>query len=146
MLDITTQNKIERLLELYKIYQHLGNVDDKSLRQCLGSIMRFDTPLVWLGYKTKAYCGTTHAINTIADLRVHCSDPDDICAKRFNFIRDIINVSDDENIISVLWNDPLNFSRLSSQDLVSDWIAHEFYEVDGRICKWENYRCKLAPL
>jgi hypothetical protein len=143
MLDSTTQNKIERLVSLYKIYNKL---DDEYLRSHVSDIMRFDTPLVWIGYKANAYCGTGHAINTVADLRAHCNDPEDICGKRFDFVACIINAVDNQNPISILWEDQNVFAMLSSQDLINDWMRYEFYEVDGRICKWESYRGTLGSL
>jgi hypothetical protein len=146
MLNLEAQNKVNRLLNLYEIYKRLKNVEDKSLRDSLSDIMRFDTPIVWVGYKTLAYRGTKNEIKTIADLKAHCSDPDDICAKRFRYISNIVNAVGDSSPISVLWEEPAIFAKLSTQDVLAGWVSHEFHEVDGRICKWENYRGTLASL
>lgn len=146
MLNLEVQNKVNHLLNLYEIYKRLKNVEDKSLRDSLSDIMRFDTPLVWVGYKTLAYRDTKYEIKTITDLKDHCSDPDDICAKRFRYISNIINEVDDSSPISVLWEKSEIFAKLSTQDLLIGWVTHEFHEVDGRICKWENYRGTLASL
>lgn len=146
MLSLEIQNKVDRLLNLYEIYQRLKSEDDKSLRDSLSEIMRFDSPLVWVGYKANAYRGTQYEINTVADLRAHCDDPDDICAKRFSFISNIIDGVGDSNSISFLWEDVETFRKLSAQDLLIGWLKYEFHEVDGRICKWENYRGTLKAL
>jgi hypothetical protein len=146
MMDNTTQNQVDRLIALYKVYKIVESSGEKELLEHLSDIMRFDTPLVWLAYKFFAYQDTNHAIMTIADLRMHCSDPDDICAKRFRFVKEMIDTISDKELVSFAWENADTASALRSKDLVDAWRTCEFFETNGHICKWQNDRGTLESI
>jgi hypothetical protein len=143
MMDNTTQNQVDRLIALYKVYKIVESTGEQGLLEHVSDIMRFDTPLVWLAYKFLAYQDTKQAINTIEDLRMHCSDPEDLCAKRFHFVEEIIDTIPNNELISFAWENTEVASALRSKDLVDAWRTYEFFETNGHICKWQNDRGTL---
>ncbi len=146
MMDSTTQNQVDRLLALYKVYKIIEGSGEKGLLEHVGDIMRFDTPLVWLAYKFFAYQNSKDEIKTIGDLHAHCSDPDDICAKRFQFVKAIIDSAADNESISYLWENVETVMALRAKELVDAWRGFEFYEMNGHICKWQNDRGTLEAI
>lgn len=49
--------------------------------------MTFSNHTIWLMYKYKAYRNTKKALNTLGDLAAHCAPVDDICHKRWEFLK-----------------------------------------------------------
>lgn len=144
----------ERRLALAK----LKNSDVKQTRteledlrhnqQQLSDDMTFDTPLVWVMYKFEAYQDEAQPIQTIHDFRLHCSKPDYICTKRFIFLnahlcsngqRSLIDSKKypDEMLLSEIF--PLLGEIEQDEVFLSNWRAHEYYQEDGAIKKWQNY-------
>lgn len=138
MMDRTTQNRVDRLIDLYKTYKIIETSGDHALLSSIGDSIRFETPLIWLVYKFLAYQGTAQEIKTIADLRAHCSHPGDLCMKRYEFVKHILNSISEQNSISFLWENTDITSMLCSKKFVDAWRRYEFYEIDGVICKWQN--------
>ena len=144
----------ERRLALAK----LKNGDVKQIRielddlrhsqQRLSDTMTFDTPLVWVMYKFEAYQDEAQPIRTMHDFRLHCSKPDYICTKRFIFLnahlcsngqRPLTDRKQypDEMLLSEIF--PLLREIGQDEVFMSSWHAHEHYQEDGAIKKWQNY-------
>lgn len=117
-------------------------------QQRLSDIMMFDTPLVWVMYKFEAYQDEAQPIRTMHDFRLHCSKPGYICTKRFIFLNAHLCSNGQRPLIdSKKYPDEMLLSEIFSllgeieQDKVflSNWRAHEYYQEDGAIKKWQNY-------
>ena len=117
-------------------------------QQQLSDDMMFDTPLVWVMYKFEAYQDEAQPIRTMHDFRLHCSKPGYICTKRFIFLnahlcsngQHLLTDSEqysDEMLLSEIF--PLLGEIGQDEVFMSSWHAHEYYQEDGAIKKWQNY-------
>ena len=117
-------------------------------QQQLSDDMMFDTPLVWVMYKFEAYQDEAQPIRTMHDFRLHCSKPGYICTKRFIFLNAHLcsngqcPLTDgeqypDEMLLSEIF--PLLGEIGQDEVFMSNWRAHEYYQEDGAIKKWQNY-------
>lgn len=148
LLDLSKNNEIldENRLNTSKI---LDKINILQLRQkTLWESMKYDNPFIWLDYKIKAYEWSEKSITTIKDLLKHCESPTYICHKRLQFLAKIlkndfnIDVFDEKNL-------DLNIYDLIKKDVLSEiitnnnymkiWFEYEYFEVDGRVAKWENF-------
>ena len=122
--------------------------DLQHSQQQLSDDMTFDTPLVWVMYKFEAYQDEAQPIRTMHDFRLHCSKPGYICTKRFIFInahlcsngqRPLTDSKKypDEMLLSEIF--PLLSEIERDKNFLSNWRAHEYYQEDGAIKKWQNY-------
>ena len=117
-------------------------------QQQLSDDMTFDTPLIWVMYKFEAYKDEAQPIRTMHDFRLHCSKPGYICTKRFRFLnahlcsngqRPLTDSEQypDEMLLSEIF--PLLSEIEQDEVFLSSWRAHEYYQEDGAIKKWQNY-------
>lgn len=117
-------------------------------QQQLSDDMTFDTPLVWVMYKFEAYKDEAQPIRTMHDFRLHCSKPGYICTKRFIFLnahlcsngqRPLTGSKQypDEMLLSEIF--PLLGEIEQDEVFLFSWRAHEYYQEDGAIKKWQNY-------
>ena len=117
-------------------------------QQQLSDTMTFDTPLIWVMYKFEAYQDEAQPIQTMHDFRLHCSKPGYICTKRFIFLNAHLcsngqcPLTDgeqypDEMLLSEIF--PLLGEIGQDEVFMSNWRAHEYYQEDGAIKKWQNY-------
>lgn len=117
-------------------------------QQRLSDTMTFDTPLIWVMYKFEAYKDEAQPIRTMYDFRLHCSKPGYICTKRFIFLnahlcsngqRPLTDSKKypDEILLSEIF--PLLDEIEQDEVFLSSWRAHEYYQEDGAIKKWQNY-------
>ena len=117
-------------------------------QQQLSDDMTFDTPLIWVMYKFEAYQDEAQPIRTMHDFRLHCSKPGYICTKRFIFLnaylcsngqRPLTNSEQypDEMLLREIF--PLLGEIEQDEVFMSSWRAHEYYQEDGAIKKWQNY-------
>ena len=117
-------------------------------QQQLSDAMTFDTPLVWVMYKFEAYQDEAQPIQTMHDFRLHCSKPGYICTKRFTFLNTHLcnngqcPLADDERypdkmLLSEIF--PLLGEIERDEVFVSIWRAHEYYQEDGIVKKWQDY-------
>ena len=144
----------ERRLALAKLKNsgvkqiQIGLDDLRHNQQQLSDDMTFDTPLVWVMYKFEAYQDEAQPIQTIHDFRLHCSKPGYICTKRFIFLNAHLcsngqrPMTDskkypDEMLLSEIF--PLLGKIEQDEVFMSSWHAHEYYQEDGAIKKWQNY-------
>ena len=122
--------------------------DLRHSQQQLSDDMTFDTPLVWVMYKFEAYQDEAQPIRTMHDFRLHCSKPGYICTKRFIFLNAHLcsngqrSLTDseqysDEMLLSEIF--PLLGEIEQDEVFMSSWHAHEHYQEDGAIKKWQNY-------
>ena len=122
--------------------------DLRHEQQQLSDDMTFDTPLVWVMYKFEAYQDEAQPIKTMHDFRLHCSKPGYICTKRFIFLnahlcsngQHLLTDSKkypDEMLLSEIF--PLLSKIEQDEAFLSSWRAHEYYQEDGAIKKWQNY-------
>lgn len=145
----------ERRLALAKLKNsdveqiRIGLDDLRYSQQQLSDDMTFDTPLVWVMYKFEAYQDEAQPIRTMHDFRLHCSKPGYICTKRFIFLNAHLcsNVQNslmdrkqypDEMLISEIF--PLLSEIERDKNFLSNWRAHEYYQEDGAIKKWRDYK------
>ena len=117
-------------------------------QQQLSDDMMFDTPLVWVMYKFEAYQDEAQPIRTMHDFRLHCSKPGYICTKRFIFLnahlcsngQHLLTDSEqysDEMLLSEIF--PLLGEIEQDEAFLSNWRAHEYYQEDDVIKKWQDY-------
>jgi hypothetical protein len=82
------------------------------------------------------------------DFRLHCSKPGYICTKRFTFLNThLCNngqclLTDDERypdkmLLSEIF--PLLGEIEQDEAFLSSWRAHEYYQEDGIVKKWQDY-------
>ena len=145
----------ERRLALAKLKNSSGEqirieLDDlRHSQQQLSDGMTFDTPLVWVMYKFEAYQDETQPIRTMHDFRLHCSKPGYICTKRFIFLnahlcsngqRPLTDSKKypDEMLLSEIF--PLLGEIEQDEVFLSNWRAHEYYQEDDVIKKWQDYK------
>ena len=123
--------------------------DLRHSQQQLSDDMTFDTPLVWVMYKFEAYQDEAQPIRTMHDFRLHCSKPGYICTKRFIFLNAHLcsngqcPLTDgeqypDEMLLSEIF--PLLSEIERDKNFLSNWHAHEHYQEDGAIKKWQDYK------
>jgi len=144
----------ERRLALAKLKNSSGEqirieLDDlRHSQQQLSDNMTFDTPLVWVMYKFEAYQDQAQPIRMMHDFRLHCSKPGYICTKRFTFLNThLCNngqclLTDDERypdkmLLSEIF--PLLGEIEQDEAFLSSWRAHEYYQEDGIVKKWQDY-------
>ena len=125
----------ERRVALAKLKNSSGEqirieLDDlRHNQQQLSDNMTFDTPLVWVMYKFEAYQDEAQPIKTMHDFRLHCSKPGYICTKRFTFLN--------AHLLSEIF--PLLADIEQDEVFLSTWRAHEYYQEDGIVKKWQDY-------
>lgn len=148
LLDLSKNTEIldENKLNTSKI---LDKINFLQLRQkTLWESMKYDNPFIWLDYKIKAYKWSDKSISTIKDLLKHCESPTYICHKRLQFLAKIlkndfnIDIFDEKNfdlnIYDLLSKDILSII-ITNNNYMKIWFEYEYFEVDGRVAKWENF-------
>lgn len=118
----------------------------------LGDDMKFDNPLVWLGYKRLAYAkGPVKKVDTIWSLLKHCERETDICHKRLDFLNKKLGESADINLFNsekIDQNQTLvDFLKQSDaiqklcadEQFMQEWLEHEYFQVQGKAAKWQDY-------
>lgn len=130
------------------------NSEEKRLREKLqdaSDAMTFANPVIWMMYKHLAYQGTGSAILTLRDMRKHCSKPDYICSKRFQYLnaylkkqknKDLENTESfpDRLKMPEIYESDLIMGLTAEKEFMSGWEEREYYKAGGRIAKWENHR------
>jgi nicotianamine synthase len=138
---------VKTLLDQYRQY---NEAKDESTKARISDAMTFANPIVWMMYKHQAYKKTSHAITTLGDLKEHCSDPDDICAKRFHFLSQSLrqwyakNITDtaqfpDATPLEHIYQSAMLQSVVHNKKCMHLWEKAEYYLDKGRVAKWEKY-------
>lgn len=130
------------LAEIQTIDEKLDHIWDE---------MKFDNPLVRLGYKYQAYKGTSKQVETLADLEQHCATKTDICYKRFHFLNtqlkkhygyDLIEKAKkypDQSLVAFLQTSPEIKELSQNLEFMTQRLEHEYYQEGSRVAKWEDY-------
>ncbi len=158
MQEILKQSSlaVRRLLLQYEEYQLLTDLiavskdqKEKELllidRAQVGAEMTFANHIIWLMYKHTAYQNTNKALHNLADLEQHCAPVDDICHKRWHFL--VQHLQTQEALfqptlsLADLYQYPKVLALLDDYEFMKAWKGYEFYRVDGKIRKWQNYLC-----
>lgn len=117
-------------------------------QKLLWESMKYDNPHIWLEYKIEAYKDSSWAINTIKDLKEHAKSPTYICHKRLQFLakymkekfgKDIFDKDLDQNMLIrdfFAWDD---IGASTDEIFVLKWLEYEYFEVNGKVAKWENF-------
>ncbi|MDO4714429.1 MAG: hypothetical protein Q4B28_07505 [bacterium] len=117
----------------------------------IGDAMKFDNPLVRLGYKYQAYKGTSKQVETLADLEQHCATKTDICYKRFHFLNtqlkkhygyDLLQKAKenpDQSLVAFLQTSPEIKELSQNLEFMTERLEHEYYQEGSRVAKWEDY-------
>ncbi len=122
----------------------------KSQLASISDAMKFDTPVIWMMYKHRAYLATPGAIETLADFATHCSKPGYICTKRFTYLNDYLSRSgmkslSDADAYPLNTRMPEIYELQDILGLANDpafmegWRRYEYHHDGERIAKWENY-------
>lgn len=139
-------------------YNQTGNpelaqqIDELTLAlNQLGDEMKFDNPLIWLGYKKTAYEGTSKQVKTIADLLKHCERKTDICYKRLDFLntqlksKHNIDLFDGEqldvsqDIVDFIRENPAIRELSRDEAFMQEWMQHEYFTMGEKVAKWVDY-------
>ena len=115
--------------------------------------MKFDNPLIWIGYKRLAYANNPEKkVETIWELKKHCERKTDICHKRLDFLN--------EHLKSDFWIDLFDENQVKAEQALVDfikeneaikklsqdeqfmtqWLQNEYFQIDGKVAKWQNYQ------
>ncbi len=145
---------VERLLVQYREYQQLTqelelaapNSIKKALlkkdRQQVGDEMTFANHIIWLLYKNKAYQNTDQALNTLGDLKSHCAPVDDICHKRFEFLKqyvpEISTIFPDSMPLPTFYQEAKVVTLLTNDEFLERWKDQEFYRNNALVKKWQK--------
>lgn len=169
---IEVAEKVNTLLRQYKEYMNMDSkkasltaeydqtrnpelaqqIDELTLAlNQLGDDMKFDNPLIWLGYKKTAYAGTSKQVKTIADLLKHCERKTDICYKRLDFLNTHLKEKYEIDLFDGkrldLSQDIMDFIRenpairgLSRDELfMKERMQHEYFTMGEKVAKWMDY-------
>lgn len=150
------ENQIQLLKEELK---NSNNIDNSDLsrkitllqlkQKHLWESMKYDNPFIWIEYKRLAYVWTSSKIETIWELRSHCASPTYICHKRLMFLNSVLktkysldifdsNIDENMTIEDFLQNGIIQ-EISSDSDIMKYWLRYEYFEVDNRVAKWENF-------
>ena len=171
------QQAVERLLEMYDQYKAINGELSKSAArlaraklqhqdivalkteqlelsdqlQKLADEMTFGNPLIWIAYKYNAYQDEAQPILNMHDLRQHCAKSGYICTKRFQFVKQQLELAgqssladtqtypDTQSLSEVLENIPL--VELSHNSQFSQlWDSFEYHRINGNVAKWQNLK------
>lgn len=163
-----TEKEIDKLIGMYKEWMEMdkqikawsesgenqSRVSALQLQQkALGEAMTFANPLIWLGYKIRAYAGSTKELRTVADLRKHAENPDYICYKRLSYLSDALKKKTGKDLwldwsaqdrLEDLFNNDVWWELSADADFIDGWQNYEYFrQADGdrmRVAKWENWK------
>ncbi|MCC7432025.1 hypothetical protein IT412_00715 [Candidatus Peregrinibacteria bacterium] len=163
-----TEKEIDKLIGMYKEWMEMDkeikawseSAEDQfkiSARQieqkALGEAMTFANPLIWLGYKIRAYAGSSKELRTVADLRKHAENPDYICYKRLSYLSDALKAKTGKDLwkdwsaetqLEELFNNEVWWELSADANFIGGWQNYEYFrQVDGdrmRVAKWENWQ------
>lgn len=163
-----TEAEINKLIDMYhqwmKMDLEIKEMSTKGENQAaiatkqieqksLGEAMTFANPLIWLGYKIRAYAGSPKELKTLADLRKHAENPDYICHKRLSYLSDAMKSKTGldlwkdwpaETDLNGLFNDQIWWEISADPEFITGWQGYEYFrQSDGdrmRVAKWENWK------
>jgi hypothetical protein len=126
-----------------------------SILKDVGENMKFNTPAIWIRYKTEAYKNTPNEILTLADLIQHSLGDDSICGERLKFLDEqlqntysisLFNESDYslDIMLTQLVEDPILSKLMEDIELLQKWYSLEHFKTpDGKVDKWMIHTKKI---
>jgi hypothetical protein len=137
--------ELERVPELALVAAYKNSMARRL--QSVSDEMLFDTPLVWVLYKYRAYAGTPQELSTIGVFREHCSKPGYICTKRWYFLKEQLRVHSGVDVedyqvfpaeagLLTIYHHPALIAFMNDPNSMLAWARHEYYVENGRVVKW----------
>ena len=115
--------------------------------------MKFDNPLIWIGYKRLAYANNPEKkVETIWELKKHCERKTDICHKRLDFLNEHLKsdfwidlfdenqVKADESLVDFIKENEAIKKLSQDEQFMTQWLQNEYFQIDGKVAKWQNYQ------
>lgn len=152
--------RISEVLRNADVYPELSSVavevaQAEAHRQQISDAMTFPDHIVWTMYKYEAYRGTAAEIRTMGHLRAHCRPKDYICSKRFRFLNSYLrrrhgtDLTDhvrfpESTDLSRILMEPMLVNLLEDPEFMSQWRGHEYFQTNGRLQKWADFRSDAA--
>ena len=115
--------------------------------------MKFDNPLIWIGYKRLAYANNPEKkVETIWELKKHCERKTDICHKRLDFLNEHLKsdfwidlfdenqVKADQSLVDFIKENEAIKKLSQDEQFMTQWLQNEYFQIDGKVAKWQNYQ------
>ncbi len=148
----TVTEETKPKFSLFKNSGKMQNLDPlakakKELDQ-IGESMKFQNPLIWIGYKYQAYQNEPgKTLNTLYEIREHCK-VDGICFRRFDAINSYLRRKNNgkdlnsqdflngETSLEEVSQDSRFISMCQDKDFMRLWTENE----NDKAGKWKNYK------
>ena len=115
--------------------------------------MKFDNPLIWIGYKRLAYANNPEKkVETIWELKKHCERKTDICHKRLDFLNEHLKsdfwidlfdenqVKAEQSLVDFIKENEAIKKLSQDEQFMTQWLQNEYFQIDGKVAKWQNYQ------
>ena len=115
--------------------------------------MKFDNPLIWIGYKRLAYANNPEKkVETIWELKKHCERKTDICHKRLDFLNEHLKsdfwidlfdenqVKAGQSLVDFIKENEAIKKLSQDEQFMTQWLQNEYFQIDGKVAKWQNYQ------
>ena len=115
--------------------------------------MKFDNPLIWIGYKRLAYANNPEKkVETIWELKKHCERKTDICHKRLDFLNEHLKsdfwidlfdenqVKSEQSLVDFIKENQAIKKLSQDEQFMTQWLQNEYFQIDGKVAKWQNYQ------
>ena len=115
--------------------------------------MKFDNPLIWIGYKRLAYANNPEKkVETIWELKKHCERKTDICHKRLDFLNEHLKsdfwidlfdenqVKAEQSLVDFIRQNEAIKKLSQDEQFMTQWLQNEYFQIDGKVAKWQNYQ------
>ena len=147
-LDLETEYAKNQDSKLAQEIQQLDIALDK-----LWDDMKFDNPLIWIGYKRLAYANNPEKkVETIWELKKHCEKKTDICHKRLDFLNEHLKsdfwidlfdenqVKAEQSLVDFIKENEAIKKLSQDEQFMTQWLQNEYFQIDGKVAKWQNYQ------
>ena len=147
-LDLETEYAKNQDSKLAQEIQQLDIALDK-----LWDDMKFDNPLIWIGYKRLAYANNPEKkVETIWELKKHCERKTDICHKRLDFLNEHLKsdfwidlfdenqVKAEQSLVDFIKENEAIKKLSQDEQFMTQWLQNEYFQIDGKVAKWQNYQ------
>ena len=115
--------------------------------------MKFDNPLIRIGYKRLAYANNPEKkVETIWELKKHCERKTDICHKRLDFLNEHLKsdfwidlfdenqVKSEQSLVDFIKENEAIKKLSQDEQFMTQWLQNEYFQIDGKVAKWQNYQ------
>lgn len=120
-----------------------SRIDELTLElNQLSDAMKFDNPLIWLGYKRTAYQGTPKQVESIDELLHHCERKTDICYQRLDFLNHHLKTQFEidffamdkkekkQSLTDFLNTNTAIQSLCKDEQFMTERLEHEYFEIE----------------